>query len=63
MTIKEISTRLNLPIKTLQTREDGRVEWLCSHGIGHTIYNPNDKGTYAFVHGCDGCCNNIEVIA
>lgn len=47
-------------------RSDGRVEWLCEHGIGHTISIPyqwiklirDDKltSTIAFSHGCDGCC-------
>lgn len=39
----------------IQEREDGRIEWICKHGIGHTIDSPRD-GKYEYVHGCDGCC-------
>ncbi|MGI0060142.1 MAG: hypothetical protein ACREBJ_10295 [Nitrosotalea sp.] len=39
-------------------RWDGRVEWTCKHGVGHTIYVPlrhkNEQGWW--IHGCDGCC-------
>ena len=55
---------------TLTIREDGRVEWTCKHGIGHTIAIPyklvtlvreriNRKGEQdaQFSHGCDGCCD------
>ncbi len=38
-------------------RADGRLEWHCEHGVGHTIYAP--KGS-DFVHGCDGCCGSEE---
>ena len=39
-------------------REDGRVERVCKHGIGHTIYNPHDWSKWSMSHGCcqDGCC-------
>lgn len=45
-------------------REDGRLEKMCSHGIGHTVghVDPQQvKGEYFFVHGCDGCCVLYEV--
>lgn len=58
--LKEISEKLNLPVEELSFREDGRVEWICEHGVGHTVYNPNDWGEYTYVHGCCGCCCNIE---
>ena len=35
-------------------RIDGRIEWICEHGCGHTIYAPPNMG---FTHGCCGCCN------
>lgn len=39
-------------------RADGRKEWICEHGVGHTIYVPpkhkDDKSWWA--HNCDGCC-------
>ena len=41
-------------------REDGRLEQLCKHGIGHTIKIPKGikkKDQWAWwSHGCDGCC-------
>jgi hypothetical protein len=40
-------------------RADGRVEWRCSHGIGHTVYASPFSD---FIHGCDRCCKNIKVI-
>ena len=42
-------------------RLDGRLEWICSHGIGHTVYAPK-AFTYNFVHGCDGCCAGIVIL-
>lgn len=44
---------------TVNKREDGRIEWICYHGIGHTVFSPI-KGKYAFVHGCDGCCSDKD---
>ena len=44
-------------------REDGRLERLCEHGIGHTVghLDPSKlKLDYIWVHGCDGCCKNYE---
>ena len=42
-------------------RADGRVEWICEHGIGHTMHVPEKyKDDWAWwVHGCDGCCEEI----
>lgn len=53
-------------IKNYLIREDGRLEWICKHGVGHTIglsyimmveihKKKLDKDSM-FVHGCDGCC-------
>ncbi len=39
-------------------RADGRIEWICEHNVGHTVYVPKeqaDKEAYWY-HGCDGCC-------
>jgi hypothetical protein len=33
---------------TPSPRYDGRMEWLCEHGVGHGQH----------IHGCDGCCSN-----
>ena len=41
----------------LNFRMDGRIEWICEHGIGHTIWHP--KGS-DFVHGCDSCCKKLK---
>ena len=40
-------------------RLDGRVEWICEHGIGHTIYVPPEveHEDAWWIHGCDGCCS------
>ena len=42
-------------------RMDRRIEWICEHGVGHTIWYP--KGNDA-VHGCCGeaCCSQKEVV-
>lgn len=47
-------------MKNLNKRADGRIEWVCPHGVGHTIHAPSD-GKWAYVHGCDGCCANRDV--
>jgi hypothetical protein len=42
-------------------REDGRLERLCSHGVGHTVGHKNSeklKDEYIWIHGCDGCCTD-----
>ena len=39
-------------------RADGRIEWSCKHGVGHTISVPtkhHEDETW-WTHGCDGCC-------
>jgi hypothetical protein len=41
-------------------RADGRVEWQCSHGVGHTIWAPKEMGENGYIHGCCGCCNSKE---
>ncbi len=40
-------------------REDGRLERMCEHGIGHTVGHVKPKlckDKYVWIHGCDGCC-------
>jgi hypothetical protein len=37
-------------------REDGRVEWLCEHGVGHPVGHLTHWKSWMSVHGCDGCC-------
>ena len=31
-------------------RQDGRIEYICSHGVGHGDH----------IHGCDGCCSKKD---
>lgn len=42
-------------------RSDGRVEWFCNHGVGHTVAVPiaQAMGAAWWSHGCDGCCGKI----
>ena len=44
-------------------RSDGRREWICEHGIGHTVGVPEGKKNDEewWVHGCDGCCKGVVV--
>ena len=35
---------------TKSIRADGRVEYICEHGVGHGNH----------VHGCDGCCSRED---
>ena len=49
--------------KNYLQRADGRIEWVCQHGIGHTVAVPEEKlrgkgkdRKLLFVHGCDSCC-------
>ncbi len=44
--------------KNLIYRADGRIEYSCEHGVGHTIYSP----TGDYVHGCDGCCREYNIL-
>lgn len=43
-------------------RADGRIEVICVHGVGHTIYNPHNWGKYTYSHGCcaESCCTTEE---
>lgn len=41
-------------------REDGRVEWICPHGVGHPIGHISKWMDWMWVHGCDGCCLEEE---
>ena len=42
-----------IPIDKIIYRTDGRIEWRCEHGIGHTMWHPVNSDT---IHGCDECC-------
>jgi len=54
---KIIAKKYNRPESEFLTRTDGRIEWICKHRIGHTVWFP--KGSDG-VHGCDGCCKQLK---
>ena len=58
MTIKQIAKKYNKPEKEFGYRDDGRIEWYCEHGIGHTVWSPDNN----YIHGCDGCCRKLKEI-
>ena len=43
-------------------REDGRVEKMCAHNIGHIVGHIDGRfypaGDVLWTHGCDGCCKD-----
>uniref|UniRef100_A0A6C0EPE4 Uncharacterized protein n=1 Tax=viral metagenome TaxID=1070528 RepID=A0A6C0EPE4_9ZZZZ len=53
----KINRNSGVTIDNLSWREDGRLEWICSHNIGHTVFSPDRY----FTHGCDGCCKQIYI--
>ncbi len=40
-------------------REDGRVEQLCDHGVGHPVGHLEKWEDWMYCHGCDGCCEEV----
>lgn len=56
VSLSDVSARLQVDVADLQRRMDGRIEWVCEHGVGHTVH-ATDKASY--IHGCDGCCRNV----
>lgn len=48
----------------INLRADGRVEWVCPCGVGHTIKVPKGKEDIDawWVHGCchKGCCKKFH---
>lgn len=53
--IKEVANAYKVGVDELQYRGISRIEWICEHGVGHTIWSPFNF----FEHGCDGCCQKI----
>ena len=47
--------KIKLTKKDLIRRVDGRIEWVCEHGIGHTLFSPKED----YAHCCDGCCKKL----
>ena len=39
-------------------REDGRIEWVCEHGVGHPVGHVTKWVDWMGIHGCCGesCC-------
>ena len=57
MTKDELCKKYNIKKEDLRLRADGRIEWICKDGIGHTIYAPNGN----YVHGCNGNCRELRI--
>lgn len=55
--LKEFCKLNDTTLDSINYRIDGRIEWICDHGVGHTIYSKNNY----FIHGCDGCCFNLII--
>ena len=55
--IIELADKYNRPTGEFGLRLDGRIEWFCEHGVGHTVWFP--KGSDG-IHGCDGCCKKLK---
>ena len=49
-------------VRNLLIREDGRVERVCEHGVGHCIGHVREWKGWMSVHGCDGCCDKWETL-
>lgn len=56
MEIGDVAKKYNKSLKEFIRRTDGRIEWICEHGIGHTVWAPKGCNN---IHGCDGCCDNL----
>ena len=58
--IEDKFLKLNPDVKRekLTWRLDGRLEWRCKDGVGHTIFSPKEND---YTHGCDGCCRLIKI--
>lgn len=59
MNVKEAAKKYGFPEKEFLKRLDGRVEWICDHGVGHTVWFPPGSDD---VHGCDGCCKFLKEV-
>lgn len=44
-------------------REDGRIEWVCEHGVGHPIGHIKKWERWMSIHGCCGCKPPQEYLA
>ena len=53
--IDELCKKYDIKKEDLNFRADGRIEWICEDGVGHTIYAPDGN----YVHGCNGNCAKL----
>jgi hypothetical protein len=54
-----IKNKMKYKPENFNVRADGRIEYVCEHSCGHTIYSPRGKSD--FIHGCDSCCQNFKI--
>jgi len=52
----EVAKRFGRPVSEFQRRLDGRIEWVCKHGVGHTVWSEEGSEN----HCCDGCCSELR---
>ena len=52
-----LAKKLKVSRDTLSRRADGRIEWHCEHGVGHTVWYPKGSDD---THGCCGCCARLK---
>ncbi len=57
--LKSLAKLYKVDANDLIVRVDGRVEWICEHGVGHPVYSPRQSEA-DFIHGCDGCCSRFR---
>ena len=57
MNKEDLAKKYDVKESELLKRIDGRIEWICEHGVGHTIWFPEGSDG---VHGCDGCCHKMK---
>lgn len=53
----ELALKFNRPVSEFKRRNDKRIEWICEHGVGHTVWYPPGSSSS---HGCDGCCKELK---
>ena len=68
---KKLNNKIKFNDNNFNLRADGRIEWICSHRTGHTIYAPSNQD-YDFIHGCCGdynkkgkfisCCSDLKIL-
>lgn len=62
----ELIKKYNFPVQDFLVRADGRIEWTCEHGVGHTIAIPEGVEGFAesawWTHSCDSCCQKLKEI-